>query len=324
MSEVLHASSAPAGTITMYLTRWCGDCPRARRWFDAHNISYDVIDIDRDDEAATYVMQVNGGMRSVPTIVFPDGSVLVEPTSRELAAKCFQTGEGRNILASNEVSASLGVKDISYPRFAAFYNRMMGRPLVRRMFDPLRREIVGQAHGIVLEVGAGGGQNFPFYDPARVERVDAVEPDEAMLVEARRALSAAPVSITLTCAPVEALPFPDAQFERVVATLVFCSVQDPERGLREIWRVLKPGGTLLLLEHVRSQGKITAWIQGALVPVTTRCMGNDHWNRDTLRTILHTGFQTTQVRQLSGGLQPMLLIHARRPETQEEMKARKE
>ena len=216
----------------------------------------------------------------------------------------------------NEARDSAGVQEISYPRFAAFYNWMMGRPLVRRMFDPLRREIVGQAHGIVLEVGAGGGQNFPFYDPARVERVEAVE--------ARRALSAAPVSITLTCAPVESLPFPDAQFESVVATLVFCSVQDPERGLREIWRVLKPGGTLLLLEHERAQGSVTAWVQDALVPLSTRSMGNCHWNRDTLRTILHTGFQTTQVRQLSGGLQPLLLIHARRPQTQEEVKACKE
>jgi SAM-dependent methyltransferase len=153
----------------------------------------------------------------------------------------------------NELSNTTRAKEVSHPLFTAFYNRMMGRPLVRRMFDPLRREIVGQAHGIVLEVGAGGGQNFSFYDPARVERVEAVEPDEAMLVEARRSLSAALVSITLTCAPVESLPFPDAQFESVVATLVFCSVHDPERGLREIWRVLKPGGTLLLLEHVRAR-----------------------------------------------------------------------
>jgi ubiquinone/menaquinone biosynthesis C-methylase UbiE len=219
---------------------------------------------------------------------------------------------------SNEVSNGTGVKEISFPRFAAFYNWLMDRPLVRRGFDPLRREIAGQAHGVVLEVGAGGGQNFPFYDPARVVRVEAVDPDEAMLVEARSRLAAAPVPITLTRAPVEALPFPDASFDSVVVTLVFCSVRDPECGLREIWRVLKPGGALLLLEHVRAQGKVTAWVQDALVPLSTRCMGNCHWNRDTLHTVLHTGFQATQVRQLSGGLQPMLSLQAARPQLQEE------
>jgi ubiquinone/menaquinone biosynthesis C-methylase UbiE len=206
-----------------------------------------------------------------------------------------------------------GTQKISSPRFAAFYNWLMDRPLVRRWFDPLRREIVGRAQGVVLEVGAGGGQNFPFYDPTHVVRVEAVEPDEAMLVAARRGLAAAPVPITLTRAPVEALPFPDAQFDTVVVTLVFCSVGDPERGLREIWRVLKPGGTLLLLEHVRAQGKLVAWLQDVLVPVTTRCMGNDHWNRDTLHMVLQTGFQVIQVRQLSGGLQPMLSLAASRP-----------
>jgi ubiquinone/menaquinone biosynthesis C-methylase UbiE len=137
---------------------------------------------------------------------------------------------------SNDVSDIPDMKDISFPRFAACYNWLMDRPLVRRGFDPLRREIAGQAHGVVLEVGAGGGQNFPFYDPTRVLRVEAVEPDEAMLVEARRRLTAAPVSITLTRAPVEALPFPDAHFDSAVVTLVLCSVHDPERGLHEVWR----------------------------------------------------------------------------------------
>lgn len=73
--------------ITMYATTWCGDCRMAKRWFDQHNVSYDYINIEEDEAAATYVMQVNGGRRSVPTIVFPDGSVLVEPSARELAAK---------------------------------------------------------------------------------------------------------------------------------------------------------------------------------------------------------------------------------------------
>jgi SAM-dependent methyltransferase len=155
-------------------------------------------------------------------------------------------------MMSNDVSFAPGMKEISSLRFAALYNWMMDRPLVRHWFDPLRREIVGQARGVVLEVGAGGGQNFPFYDPTSVVRVEAVEPDEAMLVEARRRLTAAPVPITLTRAAVEALPFPDAHFESAVVTLVFCSVRDPECGLREIWRVLKPGGILLLLEHVRA------------------------------------------------------------------------
>ncbi len=216
---------------------------------------------------------------------------------------------------SKDVHLSPGAKEISYPRFAAFYNRMMGQTFVRQMFDPLRRETAGQAHGIVLEVGAGGGQNFPLYDPTRVVRVEAVEPDEAMLVEARRRLAAAPVPIALIRAPVESLPFPDAHFDSAVVTLVFCSVRDPQRGLREIWRVLKAGGTLLLLEHVRAQGKMVAWVQDALVPLSTRCMGNDHWNRDTLQMVLKTGFQATQVRQLSGGLQPMLLVQASRPQT---------
>jgi ubiquinone/menaquinone biosynthesis C-methylase UbiE len=213
----------------------------------------------------------------------------------------------------NDVSHLLEAQSVSYPRFAALYNWMMRQALVRQMFDPLRREIVGQAHGTVLEVGAGGGQNFPFYDRTRVQRVEAVEPDAAMLVAAEQSLADAAVPSRLSRAPVEALPFPAAQFDSAVATLVFCSVHDPERGLSEIWRVLKPGGTLLLLEHVRARGKLAAWVQDGLVPLTTRCMGNCHWNRATERMVVETGFQITQVLQLSGELQPMLLIQATRP-----------
>ncbi|GHP00154.1 hypothetical protein KSF_102010 [Reticulibacter mediterranei] len=205
------------------------------------------------------------------------------------------------------------LQDISYPRFAAFYTWMTTRPRLTRWVDPLRREIVGQAQGSVLEVGAGGGQNFPFYDADRVERVEATEPDEAMLVVARRRLPEAPVPITLTKATVEALPFPDAHFDSVVATLVFCSVGDPEQGLHEIWRVLKPGGTLLLIEHVRAQGKRAAWVQDVLVPLTTRVAGNCHWNRDTRQAVLSAGFLLTKAREVQGGLQPVLIMSTIRP-----------
>ncbi len=73
--------------IKMYAASWCGDCRMVKRWFDSHGIPYDYINIDEDESAAAYVLRVNGGMQSVPTIVFPDGSILVEPSPRQLAAK---------------------------------------------------------------------------------------------------------------------------------------------------------------------------------------------------------------------------------------------
>ncbi|MEW5868332.1 MAG: glutaredoxin domain-containing protein [Chloroflexota bacterium] len=79
--------------IIIYATQWCGDCRRARRFFDKHNIPYQWIDIDRDRQAEKIVIQTNQGMRSVPTIVFSDGSVMVEPSERQLAEK-FQVNLG--------------------------------------------------------------------------------------------------------------------------------------------------------------------------------------------------------------------------------------
>lgn len=73
--------------IKVYATTWCPDCRMAKRWFDSHGVAYDYINIEEDDRAAAYVMKINGGMQSVPTIVFPDGSVLVEPSARQLAEK---------------------------------------------------------------------------------------------------------------------------------------------------------------------------------------------------------------------------------------------
>lgn len=148
--------------------------------------------------------------------------------------------------------------------------------------------------------------------------VEAIEPDETMLVYAEDNRGDAPVPIQLSRASVEMLPFPEAHFDSVVATIVLCSVRDPERSLHEIRRVLKPGGSLLLLEHVRAQGKVAAKVQDVLVPVTTRCLGNCHWNRDTERIIIESGFEIVSRRVLGGGLHPFLIVHARRPDELDE------
>lgn len=87
MQQFSANSSTNEQTIKMYATAWCGDCRMAKRWFDSHGISYEYIDIEEDEKAAEYVTRVNRGYQSVPTIVFPDGTILVEPSTRELASK---------------------------------------------------------------------------------------------------------------------------------------------------------------------------------------------------------------------------------------------
>lgn len=204
---------------------------------------------------------------------------------------------------------------IFHPRFAAFYQWFGRSGQQRQLLDPLREATAGQASGVVLEVGAGTGLNFAWYQPSRVERVEATEPDPAMLAYARERAGHAAVSIVLTQASVEALPFAEATFDSAVVTLVLCSVSDPTRALAEIKRVLKPQGTLLLFEHVRSPRRGLSLLQSVLVPVTTRLFSNCHWNRDTLRLVEEAGFEVTQAHPHPGGfaLLPHLVLQARRP-----------
>ncbi len=196
--------------------------------------------------------------------------------------------------------------------FAALYERASRRGPEHRFMEPLRKELIGQTHGVVLEVGAGTGLNFAIYDPKQVERVEAVEPDSAMLRYARERVKTARAPITLTQAPAEALPFADEAFDSAVATLVFCSVTDPLRGLSEVRRVLKPGGVLLLIEHVRAQGTFAQQIQNMITPVTKRMAGNCHWNRDTERNVINADFEIESRRDAGGGVQRMVVVKARR------------
>jgi len=120
-----------------------------------------------------------------------------------------------------------------------------------------RRDLLAGAHGRVLEIGAGTGLNLSHY-PDAVEELVLAEPDAGMA--ARIDAAAAPVRASVVTSPAEELPFEDASFDTVVSTMVLCTVEDLEAALGEIRRVLKPGGRLLFVEHVRSDSpRLARW-----------------------------------------------------------------
>lgn len=199
---------------------------------------------------------------------------------------------------------------ISRRYFANSYERMSGSDRQKSFMNPLREEVVGQARGLVLEIGAGNGLNFAFYNPDTVERVEATEPSSTMLSYAHTRVATARVPINLTQTPVESLPFADESFDSVVVTLVFCSVGDPLRGLSEVRRVLKPDGILLMVEHVRAHNNIIAIIQTIVTPVTRLLLGNCHWNRDTARTVKQAGFKIEQKRDIAWLAMPFMVLRA--------------
>jgi mycoredoxin len=87
MSELSGETSNIEQKIVMYGKDWCRDCHSAKHWFAIHGIAYEYINIEKDEQAAAYMLKVNGGIGRVPTIIFPDGSFLIEPTAHELDAK---------------------------------------------------------------------------------------------------------------------------------------------------------------------------------------------------------------------------------------------
>ncbi len=198
----------------------------------------------------------------------------------------------------------------SHRFFANYYERTSRSGGEERFMKPLRKEVAGLARGRVLEIGAGNGLNFAFYLPDMADRVEATEPDSAMLEYARERAKVAPVPINLVQAAVENLPFADESFDSIVATLVFCSVSDPVRGLSEVRRVLKPGGMLLMIEHVRAQGIVGATLQDIVTPLTRLVVGNCHWNRNTEKRVIEAGFKIEQRRDLTWSMLPFVVLRA--------------
>jgi ubiquinone/menaquinone biosynthesis C-methylase UbiE len=148
-----------------------------------------------------------------------------------------------------------------------------------------RAELVAGAHGRVLEVGCGTGLGLTSY-AADVE-LFALEPNFDALMWARRR---ADHDAWLVCASADTIPFPDDRFDCVVSSLVFCSVPDADRGFRELRRVLRPGGQLLMLEHVQARSKFGARVLDWIQPTWTKISGGCHPNRDTVAAVERAGF----------------------------------
>ncbi|MPZ48269.1 MAG: methyltransferase domain-containing protein [Dehalococcoidia bacterium] len=196
--------------------------------------------------------------------------------------------------------------------FAAGYD--IGARIADVRLAPLRHLVAGEAEGRVLEIGAGTGANFDYYRWARIEALEATEPDPFMLRRAEaRARKLPPYvreRLTLTQAPAEALPFPDASFDAVVATLVLCTVADLDAAIAETFRVLKPGGAFRLLEHVAARG-FEAKAQRFVQPVYGWLAAGCHLNRDTASALRQAGFRVEILRrERFGPLAPAMVATA--------------
>ena len=142
----------------------------------------------------------------------------------------------------------------------------------------------GVERGRVLDLGCGTGRNVPLFGSG--VRAIGLDPSHPSLLKARSRAPAVP----LVRARAEALPFRDGVFDTVVSGLVFCSVGDVPRGLAEVRRVLKPGGALRMLEHVRARGRVAARLQDLTQPAWTWFTGGCHPNRDTVASVAAAGF----------------------------------
>ena len=176
--------------------------------------------------------------------------------------------------------------------FALTYDRLMAGGEAAGL-AAIRAGLVSEATGDVLEVGAGTGLNLAHY-PARVRSLTLTEPDAAMLRRLARSVAVDIRPATVLRAPAEDLPFDDASFDTLVSTLVLCGVDDQRRAVREMRRVLRPGGRLLFIEHVRSADATLARRQDRINWLSRLATGCD-CNRTTLRTVEQGGFLVEDV-----------------------------
>ena len=199
--------------------------------------------------------------------------------------------------------------------FALAYNRLMASGEKAGLAE-IRATLLAGASGDVLEVGAGTGLNLTHY-AGEVSTLTVTEPDASMLRRLEHVAGRAVQSMRVLRAPAEDLPFDDATFDTAVSTLVLCGVDDQPRAVREIRRVLKPGGRLLFVEHVRSDDAAVARRQDRINWLNRLVVGCD-CNRPTLETLERGGFVIDdlihgELPKSPSFVRPMIVGSATRP-----------
>jgi ubiquinone/menaquinone biosynthesis C-methylase UbiE len=182
-----------------------------------------------------------------------------------------------------------------HPRFAQRYTELAQHAEQRGQAE-VRRELVASAHGVVVEVGAGHGLTFTHYPPA-VRGVVAVEPESTLRVHARQASAQAPVPVAVVAGDAQHLPLATGSVDVVVFSLVLCSVRDPGVAFAEAVRVLRPGGSVLVYEHVRSQRLVVGALEWLVTPLWSRLAAGCHLDRDPLTTATAAGLRVEEARR---------------------------
>jgi SAM-dependent methyltransferase len=187
----------------------------------------------------------------------------------------------------------------------------------RRGLRGVRRDLLRRASGRVLELGAGTGLNLRHY-PETVSELLLTEPDPRMVTKLEKRANALPLDTSVVESPAEKLPFDDASVDTVVATLVLCTVRDPEQALAEVARVLRPSGVFLFAEHVRAASSLAAWWQDRLNRPWSWYACGCQCNRDTVSAIEGASFtlrglRHDRLRWISPVVRPLVVGSASPP-----------
>ncbi|MBV7333055.1 methyltransferase domain-containing protein [Chloroflexi bacterium TSY] len=151
-----------------------------------------------------------------------------------------------------------------------------------------RSKLVSNLTGTILEIGIGNGPNLPHYQNAN--HIYGIEPDKACADEASRAANQLDIPVTIDIGTAEKLPYPDAQFDSVVSSLVLCSVRDQHQVLNELRRVLKPNGILHAVEHVRPRSPLLSEAFRIMTPSWRKRHSNCHLSRPTIEVLVESGW----------------------------------